>query len=171
MEDLISSIKSDLNHVIKNISTTNLVKILKYACDKYYNEDALLTDEEYDKLYDLLKNKSPKNKFFNQIGCDVSSKKKVKLPYHMGSMDKFKPTTDDLDKWLKKYKGPFVITDKLDGVSGLFVNSNNNKKLYTRGNGTYGTDISILIPFIKTLNQEFSSDIIIRGEFIISKKF
>lgn len=169
MEDLISSIKSDLNHVIKNISTTNLVKILKYACDKYYNEDAILTDEEYDKLYDLLKNKSPKNKFFNQIGCDVSSKKKVKLPYHMGSMDKFKPTTDDLDKWLKKYKGPFVITDKLDGVSGLFVNSNNNKKLYTRGNGTYGTDISILIPFIKTLNQEFSSDIVIRGEFIISK--
>lgn len=170
MEDLISSIKSDFNHVVKNISTTNLVKILKYACDKYYNEDAILTDEEYDELYNLLKNKSPKNKFFNQIGCNVSEKKKVKLPYHMGSMDKFKPTTDDLEKWLKKYKGSFVITDKLDGVSGLFVNSNNNKKLYTRGNGTYGTDISILIPFIKTLNQEFSSDIVIRGEFIISKK-
>ena len=69
----------------------------------------------------------------------------------MGSMDKFKPKTGDIDKWIKKFKGPYFITDKLDGVSGLFVIKNKIKKLYTRGNGTYGSDISHLIPLIKTL--------------------
>ena len=47
----------------------------------------------------------------------------------MGSMDKIKPDTDALDKWKKKYKGKYIISGKLDGVSGLYSTENNEKKI------------------------------------------
>ena len=56
------------------------------------------------------------------------AKNKVKLPYELWSMDKIKPTTDELDKWTKKYKGPYVISAKLDGISALYVNDKMVKK-------------------------------------------
>ena len=172
MNTIIKSIKKNINDVISNISTPDLVKVLTYASDKYYNDQEVLTDKEFDLLYDILKKKSPKNSFFKQIGSKVHTKNKSDLPFHMGSMDKIKPFTGIIDKWKIKYTGPYIITDKLDGISGLFiVDKDNNKKLYTRGNGSIGTDISSLIPLIKSLNQEFTvNDFAVRGEFIISKK-
>ena len=172
MNTIIESIKKDIHDVINNISTQNLIKVLKYASNKYYNEEEVLTDKEYDTLYELLKTKSPKNAFLKQIGSKVHTKNKIELPFHMGSMDKIKPFTGNIDKWKKTYKGPYIISDKLDGVSGLFVvDDDDNKKLYTRGDGTIGTNISSLIPLIKTLDQKFElNDFAVRGEFIISKK-
>ena len=64
----------------------------------------------------------------------------------MWSMDKIKPDTNALNKWKLKYNGPYVCSCKLDGVSGLFVGPD---KLYTRGNGKVGQDISHLIPYLK----------------------
>ena len=85
-------------------------------------------------------------------------------------MDKFKPSDGQIENWKKKYKGPYIISDKLDGVSGLFMIKNGEKKLFTRGDGTYGTNISSFIPFFEELNQDFNSNFSIRGEFIISKE-
>lgn len=171
MESIIKSIKCDIQKVLKDINTTDLVKILKYASNKYYNDIEVLSDKEYDLLYDLLKKKSPKNKFFEQIGYEVNNKNKVKLPYHMGSMDKKKPGDKTITSWLKKYKGPYTITDKLDGVSGLLSIKNNDMRLYTRGDGTYGTDISHIIPAIlPNKNKLINSELNVRGEFIITKK-
>jgi DNA ligase (NAD+) len=53
----------------------------------------------------------------------------------------------------------------LDGVSGLYV-SKPTPKLYTRGNGAVGQDISHLVPYLKL---PVDSDVAIRGEFIIPK--
>ena len=92
---------------------------------------------------------------------------KVKLPYFMGSMNKIKPDTNALDKWIAKYSGPYVISTKLDGVSGLYTVENNVEKLYTRGDGTIGQDISHLIPYLRLPNK--INKIAVRGEFIISK--
>ena len=39
----------------------------------------------------------------------------------MGSMDKIKPGKGLIEKWIKKYNGPYVYSDKLDGTSGLLV--------------------------------------------------
>ena len=68
-------------------------------------------------------------------------KNKVKLPYFRGSMDKIKPDTDALEKWKKKYKGKYVISGKLDGVSALYTTENGTRKLYTRGNGKECQDV------------------------------
>lgn len=171
MEKIISELQNDFEKKSNKLSITNLVKLLKYTSNKYYNETQVISDEQYDLLYDLLKKKSPNNKFFNNIGADVSSNDKVKLPYHMGSMDKKKPNTGEVDSWIKKYKdSKYIISDKLDGDSILFVVNDGEKNLYTRGNGSYGRDISHLIEFFPEFNRDFEiENFAVRGEFIISK--
>jgi DNA ligase (NAD+) len=103
-------------------------------------------------------------------GCAIDIvKNKVKLPYEMWSMDKIKAESDAVEKWAKKYKGPYVISAKLDGISALYVAGMGGEgKLYTRGNGKVGQDISYMIPYLK-LPTEFGEEMVIRGELIISK--
>ena len=70
---------------------------------------------------------------------------------------------------LKKItKGIYMVTQKLDGASGLLsYTSDGDIKIYTRGDGNIGQDISFLkdnlnIPKIK-------KNIYVRGEFIMKK--
>jgi NAD-dependent DNA ligase len=84
----------------------------------------------------------------------------------MGSMDKIKPDTNILLSWTKKFQGPYVLSCKLDGVSGLYTTEDQTPKLYTRGDGKVGQDVSYLIPY---LNLPKNKGIVIRGEFIIKK--
>jgi NAD-dependent DNA ligase len=82
-------------------------------------------------------------------------------------MDKIKPDTHVLTNWMAKYSGPYVLSCKLDGVSGLYTTENKEPKLYTRGNGKIGQDISHLIPYLRLPK---TPNIVIRGEFIIPKE-
>ncbi len=69
------------------------------------------------------------------------------LPLWMGSLDK-KRDQKALDAWLDKVcTDKFVISAKLDGISALY--DPEHGKLYTRGNGQTGCDIS---RFIKHLD-------------------
>ena len=113
-------------------------------------------------------NKYPNNTYFHCIGSEISNNEKVKLPIFMGSMNKIKSENNLIDNWLKKYKGNYVVSSKLDGVSGLYVKQNNCEQLFTRGNGEYGRDISKFIPYLNLPKHDH--DIIIRGEFIMSKE-
>jgi NAD-dependent DNA ligase len=94
-------------------------------------------------------------------------KNKVALPYKMASMDKIKPDTGSLPKWQMKYTGPYVISCKLDGISGMYSTEGDTPKLYTRGDGDVGQDISYLIPHLRLPKDK---GIVIRGEFIMSKE-
>ena len=121
----------------------------------------------YDIIKEYIERKYPKNKAISEIGAPVE-KNKVKLPYEMASMDKIKPDTGALELWCKKYKGPYVISCKLDGVSGLYTTEGDIPRLYTRGDGKIGQDISHLIPYLR-LPEIKEENLVIRGEFIISK--
>ena len=73
-----------------------------------------------------------------------------------------------LRNWMKKYKGPFVISGKLDGISALYVqNQDGSKGLYTRGEATKGMDISYLIPYLRLPTMPIGETCAIRGELII----
>lgn len=152
-----------------------LISILRKAKDAYYNTDnQLLDDSTYDILEDVLRQRDSSNKFFEEIGAPVSKTiSLVKLPFNMGSMDKIKPDTLKLKRWLTTYKPPYVISEKLDGVSGLLtyqLDKSDAIKLYTRGNGQKGKDISHLIPFLKLPKVSKSQGVfVVRGEFIIKK--
>jgi NAD-dependent DNA ligase len=171
--ETIDKIVKDPHKFANSVTIAELVKTLQRLSEYYYNTGvSLVSDEIYDILRDLLIEKDPTNAFLKQIGAPLT-KNKIKLPYFMPSLDKIKPTTDALAKWTTKYKGEYVLSDKLDGVSALLYKDNQNKiKLYTRGDGIEGQDISHLIPFVLNTGirfDEIPKDGAIRGELIISK--
>ncbi len=155
---------------IENCKLSDITKLISNANDKYYNTSKqIMSDQQYDLLVDELRKRKPQHKLLKSIGSNVHSKNKIKLPYYMGSMDKIKPGKNLVLKWKKKFNGPYIYSDKLDGTSALLILPNN--KLYTRGNGTTGTDISSILKFISKIpNYEKKNKIVVRGELIISKK-
>jgi len=139
--------KVDSVEVASNLSVEELEKVITYAADKYYNtQTPVITDALYDILIDFLKMREPKSQVLKTVGAKVKSKDKVKLDYWLGSMDKIKPPSNQLESWSKKYKAPYNLSDKLDGVSALLTYKHNGQvKMFTRGTATEGMDITPLV--------------------------
>lgn len=153
--------------VLNALEQDELTNIFQYASKQYYNHVPVLTDNQFDIIKNFIETKFPANKVTKEIGAEVE-RNKVVLPYEMASMDKIKPDTNALSNWCQKFQKPYVLSCKLDGVSGLYsFEQGTTPKLYTRGNGTIGQDVSHLIPY---LNLPSNKSIVIRGEFIISKQ-
>ena len=158
--------QSGIKH-IESLSEKDIEKILKVSNEAYRNENPIMTDNEYDIVFDFMKEKYPNNIITKKIGAPIQGKNKVKLPYEMASMDKIKPETGAIKKYISKYEGPYVCSCKLDGVSGMYITDRNgNGKLYTRGDGKTGQDVSHLI---EVLNLPKHENYVVRGEFIIKK--
>ena len=92
--------------------------------------EPIMTDAEYDIVHEYIENKYPKSEVLKEVGAQIL-KNKAKLPYEMASMDKIKPDTGSLPNWMAKYKGPYVISAKLDGVSGLYTTGKGAESLCT----------------------------------------
>ena len=163
--DLIDLFKKNGISHLKTLNENQLTKMLNYANVHYRNLQPIMTDNQYDILEDYISDKYPANEIVHQIGAPVE-RNKVTLPYPMGSMDKIKPDTSALANWMAKYRGPYVLSCKLDGVSGLYTTEGSTPKLYTRGDGKVGQDVSHLIPHLRLPKTK---GIVIRGEFIIPK--
>ena len=146
---------------LKSLSKNKIKDFYKKVNFDYYEKGTpILTDSQYDILFDFINENYPE---LIEIGSSVK-KRKVKLPVFMGSMNKLKQ--NNIENWIKKYTGPYIISTKVDGISGLY--DSKEKKLYTRGNGEEGQDISNLIPYLNLPKIDYG---IIRGEFMISKKY
>ena len=183
VKKLLNPTKDSLE-IASNFSIDELETIIKYTTEKYYNTSkSVITDELYDILIDFLKLKSPKSIVLKTIGANIKSKNKVELDYWLGSMNKIKPGTNQLDSWISKFKSPYHLSDKLDGVSGLLIyRLNGTINLYTRGTATEGTDITPLIKYLhvpdfKTVSKYCTSNnikgelnlIAFRGELIMKE--
>jgi NAD-dependent DNA ligase len=153
---------------LKTSNESEITRMIVLSNDEYYNSSSpLLTDTEFDILKEYASEKYPNNSEINCIGAPIT-KNKVTLPYDMPSMDKIKPDTNALSQWKTKYSGPYVLSCKLDGVSGMYSTENNEPKLYTRGDGKVGQDITHILRVLKL--PESREKIVVRGEFIISKQ-
>lgn len=141
---------------------TNLIKY-----DYHYTlGNPLISDKEYDNLRDKLYELDPKNKYLKRIGCQDTSNCQ-KLKYWLGSQTKIKDEKN-LNNWIKKYNSNnYIISEKLDGISALFLNKEN--KLFTRGNGSKGNDISHILKYINMPTFNNNKIIAVRGELIIKK--
>lgn len=167
MNQLAKSFKKRGITVLEHLNDSQLTYIIHYANAMYYNQTPVFTDNEYDIIKEFIEKKYPKNEVVLEVGAPVT-RNKVTLPYEMPSMDKIKPDTNALISWTAKYKGPYVLSCKLDGVSALYTTQGPIPKLYTRGNGKIGQDISHLIPFLK-LPKKNQTGFTIRGELLILK--
>lgn len=163
--DVANNFKKNGISVLEQLNENQLTSILREANKAYYNQLPFMTDNEYDIVKEFIEARYPSNTAVKQIGAQVE-RNKVTLPYPMGSMDKIKPDTGALGNWATKFKGPYVLSCKLDGVSGLYTTEGLEPKLYTRGDGLVGQDVSHLIPYLRLPKTK---GVVIRGEFIIPK--
>ena len=166
--DVVDKFKKNGISVLEPLSEKELQTVLDYANNAYRNMEPIMTDNEYDIIHGYMEMKYPNNSILFDIGAPILvEKNKAVLPYAMGSMDKRKPDTNELDKWKQKYHGDgYVLSCKLDGVSGLYVTEGEKPKLYTRGDGKIGQDVSHFIPYLRLPKEK---GLAIRGEFIIPK--
>jgi DNA ligase (NAD+) len=156
MEKLINELVKNPFDYANKLKQEDLEKIILHASDKYYNDHPVINDAIFDMLRDFLAFKFPKSKVLKEIGAPIKSKDKVKLPYHLGSMDKIKPPSQHLDTFIKKYKPPYFATEKLDGMSGLIVYTNDGKiNFYSRGKEREGLNLNPILKYIPNiLNYE-----------------
>jgi DNA ligase (NAD+) len=148
-----------------------LVAKLQRANYAYHNTSTpIMTDDEYDKGIDELKRRAPSHPFLSVIGSPVPKGQKgvTVLPYTMASLDKVRFGEGGLIRWLKRQSVEnHVIMEKLDGLSALYVCSQSSKgKLYLRGDGVRGVDVSRACDALK-IPKATTSNIVIRGEVLL----
>ena len=153
-----------------------LIEILTKASRAYYQEDReIMSDFEYDKLYDELTaleketgvvlSNSPTQKVGHQV---LSSLKKVRHESPMLSLDKTKEVTA-LESFLGNNKG--ILSYKMDGLTVVLTYKNGElSQAVTRGNGEIGEDITHNAKLFKNipLKISFNGELVIRGEAVIS---
>ncbi len=147
----------------------SIVRQLREASDAYYNGGtAILGDEVYDALLERLKELDPENPYLEEVGAPPPTEGAVTLPFPMPSLDKIKPAEDRLARFLAATPpSGLVMSEKLDGLSALWVAS--SRKLYLRGDGIVGQDISHLVGRgIQGLACS-GSGLTVRGELVLPR--
>jgi len=169
--------KTGVKKFLDSKSPNYLYKFKLYLDDKYYNSgDSIVDDWRYDMLKDKLQSLNP------GVVMPVGSKlregeNRVILPYWMGSANKITPEEPKVfERWMEKnhsHLADFIITDKLDGVSCLLQNVEGKYRLFTRGDGTVGADISSIQAALKlpsNIHDGFQKEgLFVRGELIMNK--
>lgn len=145
--------------------------------DIYYNEgkNSGISDNQYDMMKNTLIKRDPN--YTVPIGAKIrEGENRVNLPFWLGSMDKFKPEDSaEIKRWIfNNESNEYIIEDKLDGISCLVIIKKGKIKLYTRGDGIIGADISYLLQYFdnipKNLENLENISINVRGELIIPLK-
>ena len=167
--------KKELAPLLKNptafltkLTEDDLVALYQHLSYAYYNTGKpLVSDEIFDIVQAHLTKLHPKHPILKSVGAQVADddKRKETLPIWMGSLDKIKSDPKQLDTFKNKFKGAYVVSEKLDGISALLVGD----KLYTRGNGEIGQNISHLLKFINGIPAA-TAPYAVRGELIMSKE-
>jgi DNA ligase (NAD+) len=124
-----------------------------------------MSDAEFDAGVDALRAAAPDHPFLAQVGAPVAAGDEVALPIPLPSLNKIKAADGSLEKWVTRFAAAsYHVSAKLDGCSALWLPATG--KLYTRGDGMRGRDISAFVPYIRTLAAK-TQNIAVRGELIM----
>jgi NAD-dependent DNA ligase len=124
---------------------------LQAASHAYHNGlPILMSDDEFDTGVDTLRAAAPTHPFLTAVGAPVVTGDEVPLPVPLPSLNKIKPADGSLEKWTARFPAAsYHASVKLDGCSALWLPAAG--KLFTRGDGMLGRDISAFVPHFKGL--------------------
>ena len=171
----------DIKIKIEEISA----KLLKYQYHYYVLADPIISDNEYDRLFDQLldiEKKYPelaqKNSPTKRVGSDLDNTfAEMEHSVSVLSLDK-EYTGEGITKWVDKIsagsdmKAEYVVEEKLDGASiVLYYKKGILETALTRGDGVRG---NVVTENVRTIGQiplvlPEEIDIAVRGEIFIKK--
>ncbi len=151
---------------------------LSEAANAYYNTGvAIMSDHEYDQLYDELEALEKETGIIlsgsrtQKVGFEaVSSLRKVRHESRMLSLDKTK-SPDELEAWLGSNTG--FLSWKLDGLTLVLTYEKGSLvQAVTRGNGEIGEDITNNALHIIGIPSKipFKGRMVVRGESLMKYK-
>lgn len=147
---------------------------LKQAQDAYYNSpEPIMSDLEYDKLWDELQTKFPTSELLRGVGEDSTDGfAKIRHSIIMGSQSKAN-TAEDMNAFFSRNGGgKYLAQYKLDGCS-IALNYENGEFVTgaSRGSGTEGDDITRNVlrmkGLVKRLKEGFTGTV--RGEVLLDR--
>jgi DNA ligase (NAD+) len=143
---------ADQKILISDLTDDDLLEFCQIANQRYRDGSPIISDEDYDFVFNLeLSKRLPDHSFLQKIEAENEgfSEEKIKLPQKMLSTDKAY-SWEEINKWLDRVSKfsseiDYPLADiqikgtaKLDGFAGY----DDGSKLYTRGDGNKGSDIS-----------------------------
>ena len=155
-----------------------MLEKLKKAANAYYNGQPIMSDEEYDRLYEAARQRYPDDPFFRSVGAPPQSLfAKIEHEIPMGSLNKVKDE-EELRRWWAKIpqseeRKKVLIHWKFDGCSvDLRYVRGKLVQAVSRGDGRIGEDITANVlkskHIPKQLTRPFTGHV--RGEAILYKK-
>ena len=174
-EKLALEIVASPARVLERVSKGAFDNFLRVAVERYHNSDApLVGDDVYDLLLSAYRKRFPKSDVPLVAAPDDGSK--VALPVWMGSLSKLVDDPEALGRWRAAHRGGHVLSDKLDGISGLLEvrEAGGGVRLLTRGDGTHGRDVTFLTRMMKHFPlppapAAGAGPLLVRGELILSR--
>ena len=149
----------------------SLLETVKYHAVLYYDKAApVLSDQEYDTLYDKLKLMEERQGWADSSSPTLNvgaSPGKVKHPFKLYSLRKVYEA-DEIDKEFT------IVSVKIDGAN-LSITYNKDGSIrhaLTRGDGEFGEDVTHLIKYIKGIPSKISNSntTTVVGEVVTDKK-
>jgi DNA ligase (NAD+) len=150
----------------------NIFKLLKEASNAYHNDVPIMSDTEYDDLYEKAKTLFPNDDFFKSVGAKpVGIWPKLKHKVTMGSQNKIK-TKEELSKWIDNswFKDGVFLTDKLDGSTVVLTYNNGDLiSAGTRGDGETGENITPNVLKMQNVKKHIAGFTgLLRGEMVVN---
>lgn len=159
--------------LLKTTKIQELVAELTAASAAYYNDGVSpLTDAEFDRKFDELRELDPENELFQTVGAPPSSERvKITHKHQMLSLNKA-TTSKELAAFLDKApeEDYVVIQPKVDGAPvELWYSEGKLQWAATRGDGTIGVDVTVAARKALGVPAEitFQGDLSVRGEVFL----
>lgn len=146
---------------------------IKEAQKEYYAGHPVISDVEFDELFDTLQRLYPDSELLSEVGSDLEESdgfEKVELKSLMGSQSKAN-TAEEMDKFISENGNTYMETYKLDGIScEAYYENGTLKRICTRGNGYIGLDITSKLSMIRNIPKNLSIPYtgVVKGELVIS---
>ncbi len=167
---------------LKSLSVKELEELTRYHNARYWDDDAPeIDDPTFDALLEVLRDKAPTSKALTELGA--SPKKKSKAGSRSAGFDDIvhsRPMLslekcyddDTLMKWASTFKGPVMVTPKIDGLACALRYDTSGALVIagTRGDGKTGDAITqnvrgiAEVPKTVTLPKGGEGGVEVRGE-------
>lgn len=152
----------------EKLSIKELEEVVRKHNELYFlKQQPEISDEEFDRLVEILKKKKPDSAALQEIGSDIAlSEKTVRHEVPMLSLDKCYEEKDLLH-WASKFEGKIVGMPKIDGCAvSLHYGADGKLSLAaTRGSGIEGEVITNNVRYVKSIPQQIKlKNVEVRGE-------